>query len=87
MRLSLLFLLFTVSSSAQSNIVTAGGGIQNVSYTVGSGLVELQIPIVQEVSLGVPKFEFPPEPKSVPVSKKKSFIQKLMDFIKKLINK
>lgn len=74
----ILILLFTSLSFGQSGIVASG----NKNYTIGSGLVYLQIQIVEE-TLGVPKYEIPKKP----IVKKKSFIQKLMEFLKRLINK
>lgn len=82
MRFRLIFFLFVTISSAQSNTVTAGGDIENFSYTVGNNLVELQIPVIEEVALNVPKFELPIE-KPI-IKKKKTFIQKIIDFIKRL---
>lgn len=85
---TIILLLFVNLSIAQSGIVPAGGNAQNISYTIGSQFVELQIPIVEEVSLGVPKFEVPEQPKPKPIiKKKKSFFEKLIEFFKNLINK
>jgi len=80
------FLLKSTLSFSQSNIVTAGGDIENYSYTVGNNLVELQIPVIEEAVLSIPKFETPVEQPKKPVSKKKSLFEKIIDFIKKLIS-
>lgn len=77
-------LLFTTLSYSQEGIVVAAGNSENISYTIGAGLVELQIPIMQEATLGVPKFEVPKQPEPKPVAKKKSFFEKLIDALKKL---
>ncbi len=85
--IAIILLLCTTILSAQGGVVVAGKTQNNVSYTIGAGLVELQIPVIEEeVSLGVPKFEIPIE-KPKPIIKKKSFIEKLIDFFKKLIKK
>ena len=86
---SSLIILFSFAVNAQSGIVVAGNTQNNISYTIGSQLVELQIPIVEEVTLGVPKFEVPEQPKPKPIIKKKpkSFFEKLIEFFKNLINK
>lgn len=80
----LTLLLFSTILFSQSSIVPAGGNAQNISYTIGAGLVELQIPVIEEVTLGVPKFEAPEQPKPKPIIKKKSFLQKLIEALKKL---
>lgn len=77
-------LLFTTLSYSQEGIVVTGGDNENVSYTIGAGLAELQIPVIQEVTLGGPKFEVPKQPEPKPVAKKKTFFEKLIDAIKKL---
>lgn len=75
----LILLLFTTILFAQSSIVPAGGNAKNISYTIGAGLVELQIPIVEEVTLGTPTFEVPEPPKPKPIIKKKlTFWQKIL---------
>lgn len=79
---TIFFLLITAISFSQGNVVTAGGDIENFSYTVGNNLVELQIPVIEEIALNVPKFELPIE-KPI-IRKKKTFIQKIIDFIKRL---
>lgn len=86
---SSLIILFSFGVNAQSGIVAAGNTQNNISYTIGSQLVELQIPIVEEVTLGVPKFEVPEQPRPKPIIKKKpkSFFEKLIEFFKNLINK
>lgn len=83
----LTLLLFSTILFSQSSIVPAGGNAQNISYTIGGGLVELQIPIVEEVTLGTPTFELPEPPKQKPAAKKKSFFEKLIDAILKLFKK
>jgi hypothetical protein len=84
---TIILLLFTTLSFAQSSVIVAGGNAQNISYTIGGGLVELQISIVEEVTLGVPKFELPEPPKPKPATKKKSFLEKLIEVILKLFKK
>ena len=73
----LILLLFTTILFAQSSIVPAGGNAKNISYTIGAGLVELQIPIVEEVTLGTPTFEVPEPPKPT-VKKKLTFWQRIL---------
>lgn len=82
-----MLLMFTIMSSAQSSIVSAGGETEKISYTLGNNLVELQIPVVKEVSLSTPTFEVPVEShKPKPNTKRKSLFEKIVDFIKKLFN-
>lgn len=81
MKLIFFFLMINLAY-CQSGIVVAGKDY----YTVGAGLVQLQIPIIQEHSLSVPKFEIPTE-KPIVKPKKKSLLQSILDFIKKLISK
>jgi len=82
-RYSYVLLLFLNLSFSQSSIVAAG----HENFTVGE-----TFPVMQqdhkdkEVSLSVPKFEIPIE-KPKPVTKKKTFIEKIMEFFRKLINK
>jgi len=74
-----LILLFSTVIFAQSNIVASG----HDNYTVGSQLVELQIPVVKkDPVLSVPKYEIPIEPPKPIVEKKKSLWQKLVILIK-----
>jgi hypothetical protein len=74
-------LFFCNISFAQSGVVVAGKTENNISYTIGGGLVPLQIEeITEEVLLGLPKFEKPtktyiPKPKA-PI-KKPNFFQRL----------
>lgn len=79
MKVIILFLFINISY-CQSGIVASG----HDSYTVGAGLVELQIEVINEVTLSVPKFEKPIE-KPIVITKKKSLIEKILDFIKKVI--
>lgn len=79
----LTLLLFTVTLYAQNNVVTAGGDIENFSYTVGNNLVELQIPVLKDVALSIPKYEIE-EPVKI-IEKKKSFLQKIVEFFKNLL--
>jgi hypothetical protein len=81
-KLLILVLLNSAVGYSQSNIVAAG----HENFTVGSDLVQMQIPIVKDPVLSVPKYEIPAEPQKPKPAKKKSFIQKLLEFIKKLIN-
>jgi hypothetical protein len=82
-----LMLLLALNLNAQEGVIVAGGNGLGVSYTIGNNLVELQIPIVEdEVSLSVPKFEIPIEKLKQDV-KNKSIFEKILDFIRKLINK
>lgn len=83
---AILLLLFTSLSFAQSGIVVAGKTENNISYTIGPGLVELQISEIEEITLGVPSFEIEP-PKKAAVIKKKSLFEKIIEFIKQLITK
>lgn len=79
-------LLFTTVAYSQSGIIASG----NDNYTVGAGLVELQIPLIKQETLSVPKFELPaetPVQKPIVKPKKKSLLQSVIEFIKKLINK
>lgn len=82
MKLIIVF-LFTTLSYSQSGIVASG----HDNYTVGAGLVELQIEVEKEVTLSIPKFEIPIEPEKPKAIKKKSFLEKIIEFIKKLITK
>jgi len=76
-----LIILFSTVIFAQSNTVASG----HDNYTVGSQLVELQIPVVKkDPVLSVPKYEIPIEPPKPIVEKKKSLWQKLVILIKNL---
>jgi len=77
MKTAIVVFLFTIISFGQSGIVAAGGNAQNISYTIGAGLVELQIPVIEEVTLGTPTFEVPEPPKPI-VKKKLTFWQKIL---------
>lgn len=70
---------------AQSSIVVSG----TKDYTAGETFPIMQtVDTVEkkEVSLGVPKYEIPAEPQKPKPAKKKSFIEKLLEFIKQLFN-
>ena len=79
-----ILLLFTSLSFGQSSIVAAG----NETHTIGETFpIMQQVDTLVQVSLSVPKWDVPIEaPKPKPI-KKKSLFEKLMDFIKNLINK
>lgn len=78
----ILVLLFTSFSFGQRNVVASG----HSGYTVGETFPILQqVDTVIQVNLAVPRFELPTEPKKE-ILKKKSFIEKLMEFFRKLIN-
>ena len=85
-RCVLAVLLFTSLSFGQSGIVVAGNTQNNISYTIGAQLVELQIPIVEEVTLSTPKFEVPIEQPKI-VKKKLTIFDKIINLIKKLFKK
>jgi hypothetical protein len=76
---TLILLLFVNLSIAQSSIVASG----NDTYTVGETFPIMQSvdTIVEEVSLGVPKWEVPTEIKTTP-KKKVSFLQSIINFLK-----
>jgi len=76
-----LILLFSTVIFAQSNIVASG----HDNYTVGSQLVELQIPAPKkDPVLSVPKYEIPIEQPKPIVEKKKSLWQKIIEAFKKV---
>lgn len=78
-----LLLLFTTILFSQNSIVTAG----NENYTIGETFpIMQQIDTVIDVSLSVPKYEIPAEQPKLKPAKKKSFIEKLLEFIKQLFN-
>lgn len=77
-------MLFTTVIFAQSSIVVSG----HECYTVGDTFQVIQTvdTIITEVSLGIPKWEVSIEtPK--PIVKKKNIFDRILEFIKKLINK
>ena len=75
-----IILLLTSISFGQSSIVAAGHN----SYTIGEVIpVMQQVDTLIQVSLGVPKYEIPVEPKK-PIVKKISWIEKLILIIKNL---
>lgn len=80
---TLVLLLFTTVLFSQSSIVASG----NDTYTVGETFpIMRQVDTIVEVSLSVPKFEVEqPTAKPEPV-KKKSFFEKIIEFIKNLID-
>ena len=84
-RYSFMILLFVNMSFGQNSIVGAG----NQNETFGANLVKMQEfdTIINEVSLGVPKYEYPEQPKPIIKKKPKSFFKKIIEFFKNLINK
>jgi len=83
MRLIVLILFVNVALG-QSSIVASGNETETFGETFP---IMQQVDTIVEVSLGVPKWDIPIEaPKPKPI-KKKSLFEKLMDFIKNLINK
>lgn len=80
-----LVLLWVNVFFAQSSIITGG----NQNETIGENVTRMQTfdtIVKKEVSLGVPKYEIPAEQPKPKPAKKKSFIEKLLDFIKQLFN-
>ena len=75
----LILILFTSICFAQSSIVASG----SENYTIGETFPIMQSvdTIVEEVSLGVPKWEVPTEIKTTP-KKKVSFLQSIINFLK-----
>jgi hypothetical protein len=75
----IVFILFVNIALGQSSIVAAG----NETYTIGETFPIMQSvdTIVEEVSLGVPKWEVPTEIKTTP-KKKVSFLQSIINFLK-----
>jgi len=83
MTTAIVVFLFTTILFAQSSIVASGSS----NITIGEVFPIMQtIQEEKEVTLSTPKFEIPIE-KPKPIIKKKSFFEKLIEFIKKLINK
>ena len=77
-----IILLLTSISFWQSSIVAAGHN----SYTIGEVMPLMQqVDTLIQVRLGVPKYEMPIEPKK-PIVKKISWIEKIMEFIKRLFS-
>lgn len=75
----IILLLFVNFSNAQNSIVAAG----NQSETFGETFAimqQLDTIVIEEVSLGVPKYEYP-EIKITP-KKKVSFLQSIINFLK-----
>ena len=83
---SSLIILFSFAVNAQSGIVVAGNTQNNISYTIGGGLVELQIPIVEEVTLSTPKFEIQIEKPKLIVKKKLTIFDKIINALKRIFN-
>lgn len=81
----LILLLFTTILFSQNSIVTAG----NQTETFGENITRMQTfdTIVEEVSLGTPTFELPEPPKPIIKKNPKTFLEKLIEFFKNLINK
>ena len=82
---SFMILLFVNLNFAQNSIVAAA----NQNETFGENITRMQSfdTIVEEVSLGVPKYEYPEQPKPIIKKKPKSFFKKIIEFFKNLINK
>jgi len=78
----MLVMLFSQQSKAQNSIVSGGNSIE----TFGENITRIQtFDTVVQVNLNNPKWEYPTEtPKPI---KKKSLFEKILDFIKQLINK
>lgn len=70
---------------SQSAIIASGTN----DYTIGEVFpIMQQVQKTEEVSLGLPTFEIPiDQSKPKPIVKKKSLFEKIIEFIKKLINK
>ena len=83
-RYSFMILFFVNISFGQNSIVAAS----NENETFGENITRMQTfdTIVNEVSLGVPSYEFP-TPKPIIKKKPKSFFEKIIEFFKSLINK
>lgn len=81
----IVLLSFVVTFYGQNSVVASG----NTFCTIGENLTRMQEfdTIITEVSLGTPTFEVPIETSKKPIIKKKSFIQKIIEFFKKLISK
>lgn len=77
-----MLLPLTLSTVTQQGIVVGGGDMQNISYTIGGDLIELQIAAIEDVSLGVAHHQFE-TPIDRVVSKRKTLIEKIVEFIKK----
>jgi len=78
---SLVILLFCLSIQAQEIIVASGTS----DYTVGETFPVMQQDLKQkEVSLSVPKYEYPIESPKPIVEKKKSLWQKIIEAFKKV---
>ena len=76
---AIILLLFTSIMFSQSSVITAG----NSNETFGSNLVRMQEfdTIIEEVSLGIPKYEIPIEQPKIAVKKKLTWWQKLIKAI------
>ena len=74
----IILLLFVNISIAQSSIVAAGNQTETIGETFP--IMQQVDTIVVEVSLGVPKYEYP-EIKITP-KKKVSFLQSIINFLK-----
>ena len=83
MKLIIVF-LFSITSFGQLSIVASG----NENYTIGETFPIMQQldTIEKEVSLGVPKYEIE-TPKPIIKKKPKSFFERIIEFLKSLINK
>ena len=81
-------MLFSFAVNAQSGIVAAGKTENNISYTIGETFpIMQQVDMIEkEVSLGVPKYEIE-TPKPIIKKKPKSFFERIIEFLKSLINK
>ena len=83
--ITIIFSLFTGLSQAQGSIVVAG----NNSETFGEVFMVMQTTqeeVEEEVSLSIPKFQVPVEAPKTAI-KKKGLFEKIIGFIKNLINK
>ena len=76
----IILLLFVNLSMAQNSIVAAGNETETFGETFPI-IQQLDTIVVEEVSLGVPKYEYPTEIKITP-KKKVSFLQSIINFLK-----
>lgn len=74
--------------NAQNAIVVAGGQSDEVSYTIGSDLIQMQIIEEKEISLGIPKYETTePSKGNELIKNKKRIIEKIIEAIIKIFKK
>ena len=81
---SFMILFFVNVSFGQNSIVAAAN--ENETFGEVFPIMQQVDTIVDEVSLGVPKYEIE-TPKSIIKKKPKSFFEKIIEFFKSLINK